>query len=303
MDEWGPVVDAFIDHLLVEEGRSQRTAAAYRQDLASFAKWAMRRGLSAEQAVTREDLQAYQAARQRAGDSERTRARALVAMRKFFRHRVAVGALKEDPTHDLVAPKLPKKLPNVLGRQEIDALFGAIDRDTALGQRDRAMLEILYGSGLRVSELINLPLSALDLRTGILRVNGKGGHDRVVPLGEIGLEAVKTYLDAARGELMGDVDEPPSEMFLSRRGKAMTRQNFFARLRALAVAAGIPRDKVSPHALRHSFATDLLEGGADLRAVQAMLGHADLQTTQIYTHVSRERLRETVERRHPRGSG
>jgi len=303
LSEWDRSIDTFIDHLIVEEGRSPRTATAYRQDLRSFAAWARSEGRRSPKRVDREDLLAYQAVRQGAGDGARTRARALVSLRKFFRHQVARGALSEDPTRDLAAPKLPRKLPSVLGAEEIAALFRAAEDETPLGIRDRAMLEVLYGSGLRVSELVSLPLSGLDRRTGVLRVVGKGGHERIVPLGEVGLASVSHYLKEARPKLICDPDSPPNELFLSRRGTGMTRQNFFSRLRGLAVAAGIPRKKVSPHALRHSFATDLLEGGADLRVVQAMLGHADLATTQIYTHVSRQRLRETVERRHPRGAG
>jgi integrase/recombinase XerD len=169
--------------------------------------------------------------------------------------------------------------------------------------RDRAMLEVLYGGGLRVSELVELPCSALDARGGWLRVFGKGSKERIVPLGEPALEALATYRTEARPVLARASARESDALFLTRRGRGMTRQNFFLRLRGIAKRAGVPTSRVSPHVLRHAFATDLLEGGADLRAVQTLLGHADLSTTQIYTHVSRSRLRDTVERRHPRGAG
>jgi integrase/recombinase XerD len=169
--------------------------------------------------------------------------------------------------------------------------------------RDVAMLEVLYGAGLRVSELVGLPLAGVDLRGLLVRVVGKGRKERVVPMGEVAAEALVRYLERARPVLLGDRSDRDHAVFLTRRGHAMTRQNFFARLRRHARAAGLASDRVSPHVLRHAFATDLLEGGADLRAIQSMLGHADLSTTEIYTHVSRSKLRETVEARHPRGSG
>ncbi|MBW2713789.1 MAG: tyrosine-type recombinase/integrase, partial [Deltaproteobacteria bacterium] len=181
------------------------------------------------------------------------------------------------------------------------SLIDATDPKTALGLRDRAMLEVLYGAGLRVSELIGLDLTSLDPRAGLIRVLGKGNKERLIPLSEIAFERVNEYLRDARPRLLGK--KRSEALFLSRRGGGMTRQNFFARLRQLATQAGLAPERVSPHILRHAFATDLLEGGADLRAVQAMLGHEDLSTTEIYTHVTRGRLRETVEKHHPRGSG
>jgi integrase/recombinase XerD len=189
----------------------------------------------------------------------------------------------------------------VLRPDETEALLRAAEGSDPLALRDRAMLEVLYGAGLRVSELVGLPLGAVDRNSGVLRVTGKGGRDRIVPLGEPALLALDDWLENGRPSLVGS--RSSAATFLSRRGTQMTRQNFFLRLQQLAIRAGLPRDRVSPHVLRHAFATDLLEGGADLRAVQSMLGHADLATTQIYTHVSRGRLRETVERRHPRGRG
>jgi integrase/recombinase XerD len=182
-------------------------------------------------------------------------------------------------------------------------LIEAVDVELPLGLRDRAMLEVLYGGGLRVSELVGLPLSGLDLRGGLVRVMGKGRRERIVPLGEPALRALEEWLERGRPVLARASSRSSDAVFLSRRGSGMTRQNFFSRLRGIARSAGIAQERVSPHVLRHAFATDLLEGGADLRAVQTMLGHADLSTTQIYTHVSRRRLRDTVEQRHPRGGG
>jgi integrase/recombinase XerD len=216
---------------------------------------------------------------------------------------IAQGELAADPLDGVSAPRLERRLPRHLAPEETEALIAAVAGDDPLALRDRAMLEVLYGAGLRVSELVALPLSSVDRRGGLVRVTGKGGRDRIVPLGGAALDALETYLDRGRPDLMGDARRVCDAVFVTRRRRAMTRQNFFTRLRAIAVRAGLPSDRVSPHVLRHAFATDLLEGGADLRSVQTMLGHSDLSTTQIYTHVSRGRLRETVERRHPRGGG
>jgi integrase/recombinase XerD len=202
----------------------------------------------------------------------------------------------------VLSPRLPRALPRRLLPAEIEALLRAADPGSPLGLRDRAMLELGYGAGLRVSELVGLPLAAVDRRAGLVRVLGKGRRERIVPLGEPALDALAAWLADGRPRLLRR-GRATDAVFLSERGTAMTRQNFFARLRLAARAAGIAAERVSPHVLRHAFATDLLEGGADLRAVQSMLGHADLSTTQIYTHVSRKRLRETVEARHPRGRG
>jgi integrase/recombinase XerD len=211
--------------------------------------------------------------------------------------------LESDPFEAISTPRQGLALPKVLRTDETEALLAAVDTSTPLGLRDRAMIELLYGSGLRVSELVGLPLSGFDIRAGLLRVVGKGNKERVVPVGESASAAIQAYLLEGRPLLLGNHPDRDRAIFLSRRRSSMTRQNFFLMLRKLARVAGIPQERVSPHVLRHAFATDLLEGGADLRSIQAMLGHSDLATTQIYTHVSRGRLRETVEERHPRGSG
>jgi integrase/recombinase XerD len=303
-DPLGPGIDAFLRHAALERGLSPRTLDAYGRDLARFAGVLAERGVRSLKAVERRHLQDFLARLEEEGLSARSRARMLVAVRRFLRFLLATGRLDADPSEGIAAPRLARALPRTLRPDETGALLAAARaHDGPLGLRDVAMLEVLYGGGLRVSELVGLPRSALDARSGLLRVSGKGGRERLVPLGEPALDALAAWLAEGRPRLLRRGRGDPESIFLSRQGRAMTRQNFFQRLRGLAREAGIPTDRVSPHVLRHAFATDLLEGGADLRAVQAMLGHADLATTQIYTHVSRARLREIVETHHPRGGG
>jgi integrase/recombinase XerD len=294
-------VEGFLAAAAVERGLAPRTVEAYARDLARFADHLAQRGVEALADVRREHVTGFLGSLERQGLGARSRARALVAVRRWLRHVGAAGAAGDDPCQGVSLPRFDRHLPRVLRPDETAALIEAADPGTPLGLRDRAMLEVLYGSGLRVSELVGLPLSALDARAGLLRVRGKGGRERLVPLGAPGLVALEAWLVEGRPRLVRPGTRTRDAMFLSMRGAAMTRQNFFVRLRELARRAQIDSSRVSPHVLRHAFATDLLEGGADLRAVQAMLGHADLSTTQIYTHVSGARLRETVERRHPRG--
>jgi integrase/recombinase XerD len=299
----GSGIDAFLTHVAVECGLSPRTVEAYSRDLARFAGFLAEQGIRRLQDVRPDHLARFLAWLAAQGLAPRSRARTLVATRRLLRHAGAAQAFADDPALGVREPRVDRALPKVLRPDESAALIGAAGVDGPLGLRDRAMLEVLYGAGLRVSELVALPLTALDRRAGWLRVLGKGRVERIVPLGEPALEAVGDYLEEARPELARRAPRDPEALFLTRRGRPMTRQNFFTRLRGIALRAGLPRERVSPHVLRHAFATDLLEGGADLRVVQTLLGHADLSTTQIYTHVSRARLRETVERRHPRGRG
>jgi integrase/recombinase XerD len=299
----GAAVDAFLAHGAVERGLAPRTIEAYGRDLARFAAWLEERGVGRPEMLAREHVVGFAQALGSRGLAARSRARMLVAVRRFAHFLLATGRLARDPTEGLVAPRMARTLPKVLRPDETERLLGAIDCQAFLGTRDRAMLEVLYGGGLRVGELVELPLAALDLRAGLLRVVGKGRKERLVPLGEPALRALQEYLAEERPRLAQRMRRPTDAVFLSNRGAAMTRQNFFTRLRAIALRAGIPRERVSPHVLRHAFATDLLEGGADLRVVQTLLGHADLATTQIYTHVSRARLRSLVEEHHPRGTG
>ncbi|MBW2444641.1 MAG: site-specific tyrosine recombinase XerD [Deltaproteobacteria bacterium] len=296
-------VDAFLAHAAVERNLSRRTLEAYAHDLARFTSWLETQSVGKLADLERRHVTGFVQHLEREGLGPRSRARALVAVRRFVQHGARNGECVVDPLDGVETPRFPKPLPRILRPDETQALLDAADPDDPLGCRDRAMLELLYGSGLRVSELVSLPLAGLDRRAGLVRVLGKGRKERIVPVGEPALEALELYLAEARPILERVARRDTDAVFLSRRGTAMTRQNFFERLRGLARAAGIPRERVSPHVLRHAFATDLLEGGADLRAVQEMLGHADLSTTEIYTHVSRKRLRETVETRHPRGGG
>jgi integrase/recombinase XerD len=296
-------VDGFLAHASIDRGLSPRTVEAYARDLARFTAFLEDRGVRGLDALRHEHLTDWLAWLEAEGLGARSRTRALVAVRRLLRHLGASGALDEDPSDGLTAPRFDRALPRILRTDEVVALIEAVDPTSPLGLRDRAMLEVLYGGGLRVSELVGLLLGALDLRGGWMRVLGKGSRERIVPLGAPALASVLLYLEQGRPALERAEAGASDAVFLSRRGGPMTRQNFFTRLRGIARQAGVPQDRVSPHVLRHAFATDLLEGGADLRAVQSMLGHADLSTTQIYTHVSRRRLRETVERRHPRGRG
>jgi integrase/recombinase XerD len=296
-------IDAFLAHAAVERGLSQHTIEAYGRDLTRFAQHLSRCGVSRPGAVERQHVSSFLAHLEAEGLGARSRARALVATRTLLRKWQKDGLLGGEPLRGVPSPRVSQPLPRVLRPDESLALLEAADPTTPLGLRDRAMLEILYGCGLRVSELVSLPLAALDRRAGFLRILGKGRKERIVPVGEPALAAVDAWLEQGRPGFARVARRASDAVFLSNRGAPMTRQNFFERLRGLALIAGIPRERVSPHVLRHAFATDLLEGGADLRAVQSMLGHADLSTTQVYTHVSRSRLRDTVERHHPRGAG
>jgi integrase/recombinase XerD len=295
-------VDGFLQHAALERGLSARTLEAYGRDLARFVRFVAKTGVRDVAALERRHVTGFLESLAADGLAPRSRARMLVATRRFVRFLLASGRISRDPSEGVLSPRLPRALPKLLRPEESAALMAAAAGDDPLALRDRAMLEVLYGGGLRVSELVGLPRSGLDARAGLLRVFGKGRRERVVPIGEPALDALARYLDAGRPALARASRRPSEALFLSRRGAAMTRQNFFERLRGHAVRAGLPRERVSPHVLRHAFATDLLEGGADLRAVQAMLGHADLATTQIYTHVSRGRLRELVDAHHPRGA-
>ncbi len=292
---------AFLDCCRIERGLSAHTVAAYGGDLERFVAHAAREGVSAPDRLSREQVSGFLRSLERQAIGPRSRARALVSVRRFVRWLQAEGLLAHDVLEGVKAPKQPRPLPRTLRPDETARLVDAARGDGPLGLRDHAMLELVYSSGLRVSELVGLPLAALDRRRGVVRVLGKGRRERLVPVGDPALEAIERWLEAGRGALARRARRASDALFLSNRGRAMTRQNFFARLRTLALRAGIAGDRVSPHVLRHAFATDLLEGGADLRVVQTLLGHADLSTTQIYTHVSVARLRDSVERFHPRG--
>lgn len=285
------LIDSFLDSLWAERGIAPATAAAYRQDLRQFFSTAA----TALERVCRADVLDALAARMRSGASTASVVRQLSCLRQFFAWAVREGRIGHDPMLDLEAPRRPPSLPGALTARQIEALLAAPRLDTPLGLRDRAILELLYASGMRVSELAFLPLARVNLRQGVVRVAGKGGRERLVPVGESAMEALERWLPVRRKL------RPQGEwLFVSRNGRQLSRQAIWVRIRKLALAAGI-REPVHPHRLRHSFATHLLDNGADLRVVQMLLGHADLATTQIYTHVSRARLKALHSKHHPRG--
>jgi integrase/recombinase XerD len=291
-------INTFLDAIWAESGLSRQTLDSYRRDLEGIARW--REGAAGGlPAADRAALFDYLAWRSRSGYSPRSNARLLSALRAFFAHRVRNGARADDPTALLDPPKLPRSLPKALGESQIDALLATPDAASPLGLRDRAMLELMYACGLRVSELVNLPATAVNLRQGVLRVTGKGSKERLVPLGEEAQHWLERYLTNARPQLAGKRALAP--LFLNASGEAPTRQQFWQLVKRYAGAAGIDPAKISPHGLRHSFATHLLNHGADLRALQMLLGHSSLSTTQIYTLVAREQLKQLHAKHHPRG--
>ena len=291
-----PLIDAFIDSVWLEDGLSALTLAAYRRDLNALAIW-LHTHHSSLSAAVEADLQAYFAHRHT--DTKATSAnRRMTVFRRFYRWTLRDNRLLADPTLKLLSAKQPLRLPKSLSEAQVEALLNAPDTDTALGLRDRAMLELLYASGLRVSELVNLPLLSLNMREGVLRITGKGDKERLVPFGEEAGDWMQRYLDTARGELLASKNS--SAVFVTQRGVAMSRVMFWMLIKKYALLADI-HVPLSPHTLRHAFATHLLNHGADLRAVQMLLGHADISTTTIYTHVARERLKQLHAQHHPRG--
>jgi len=288
-------VAEYLAHLTVERNLSPRTVEAYGRDLRQLVAWLEREGLSIEE-VDRPALRSYIGHRRGEGLSARSAARALSTLRGLFRYLVNTGALEADPATNLEAPRLWRTIPDVLTSADIEALLASADVSKAAGLRDRAMFETMYATGLRVSELVHLTRDRVRLDPGFVRVLGKGSKERLVPLGSAAVEWIARYLREGRPEL--DRHRRP-EIFLNQRGGGLTRQGFWKILRAHGLRAGITTH-VSPHVLRHSFATHLLEHGADLRSVQMMLGHSSLTTTEIYTHVARERLRRLYDQKHPR---
>jgi len=290
------LIEAFLDVLRVEKNLSRNTVESYRRDLIHFTKFLERRAQKKLSKVAEVDIRAFLSAEFDRGQKGRSMARRLSALRMFFRYLLKEKLCSIDPTLKIDLPKLGRSLPKYLSSAEIESLLAQPELGKPLGLRDRGMLELLYASGLRVSELVNLKLGDVHLNSGYVRVLGKGSKERLVPLGRSAMDALKDYLEGARPRL--DKRQLSDALFLSNRGKALSRQQFFLLLKSYARAAGI-RKEVSPHVLRHSFATHLLNNGADLRSVQAMLGHADLATTQVYTHVTPERLK-AIHKFHPR---
>lgn len=291
------LIDEFIDYLAIEKRLSHNTLEAYRRDLDKFAahlKCCRDKDLSL---VGRKDVMVYLSHLKKEGMANSSITRHLVTLRCFYRFLIAEKGLEEDPTTNIDSPSLWKKLPKVLNYQEIEALLSQPNIDTLLGIRDAAMLEVLYATGLRVSELVSLTINDINLEVGYLIAYGKGSKERIVPMGELAVQRVKDYLDQVRPKYSGFKNSPL--LFLNRSGKGLTRQGFWKIIKKYARAAGI-KGETTPHSLRHSFATHLLGGGADLRSVQKMLGHADITTTQIYTHLAKEKLRDLYDKFHPR---
>ncbi len=297
MDE--PLIDAFADALWLEDGLSENTLSAYRTDLARWAAWLRAGPDKGPLEATHADILAYLSQRFAQGSSARSIARLLSSLRRFYRYQLREGAIRADPTARVESPRLGRPLPSVLSEAEVEALLAAPDLGKPEGLRDRAMLELLYACGLRVSELVGLPRVAVDLDRGVAQVHGKGGKQRLVPMGEPAVDWCRRYLAEARPALL-EGQGSSDALFVTARGGAMTRQAFWYRIKRYAREAGIVRP-LSPHTLRHAFATHLLDHGADLRVVQMLLGHSDLSTTQIYTHVARARLQELHRVHHPRG--
>jgi len=292
------LLDEFADVLWLEDGLSRNTLESYRRDLRLFSAWlAADRGRSLLQAQ-RMDLLDYLAYKFQRKARPRSAARLLSSLKRFYRYLLRENRIQADPTLQVESPKLPRSLPKILTEEDVDALLAAPSVETPLGLRDKAMLEALYASGLRVSELVTMTLAQLSQDMGVVRVIGKGSKERLVPVGEEALTWMRRYMDQARPDILAG--RQVDALFVTARGASMTRQAFWYLIRRYAARAGI-RKGISPHTLRHAFATHLLNHGADLRVVQMLLGHADISTTQIYTHIARERLKQLHARHHPRG--
>lgn len=292
------LIDHYLNYLVVEKGLAAKTIEAYAGDLSAFAAYLRRLKIDAIDGADTAVILKYIIDLRKGGRGATTRARHLVTLRGLFKFLYRSGYLKQNPAKLVDLPKSGLKLPTVLNVEEIARLLVAPDLDKPAGQRDAAMLELIYAAGLRVSELTGLRMTSINLEAGFVRVLGKGSKERVVPIGRKAMTRVQAYLKDGRRRLLKELTSP--YLFVARAGKPMTRQGFWKLLKRYALKAGIPQ-RVTPHSMRHSFASHLLEGGADLRAVQVMLGHADIATTQIYTHVAQKRLIEIHKKYHPRG--
>jgi integrase/recombinase XerD len=292
------LADRFINHLIIEKGLAAKTVEAYAGDLAGFLDFLKEHRIRDIALADTAAILKYVIAMRKTGRGARTRARHLVTLRSFFRYLHRAGVLDTNPARLIDLPKSGLKLPEVLDVDQVARLLEAPDTQTPLGLRDAAMLELIYAAGLRVSELIELKVAAVNLEAGFVRVLGKGGKERIVPIGRRAIQGIQAYI--AGGRPLQLKQATSHYLFVARAGRPMTRQAFWKLLRRYALAAGIGQ-RVTPHCLRHSFASHLLEGGADLRAVQTMLGHVDIATTQIYTHVAQKRLIELHRKFHPRG--
>lgn len=292
------VIEAFADVIWMERGLSQNTLAAYQSDLRAFSVWLDRERGRTLVGAERIDLLDYLALLSKEGRKPRSAARLLSCLRQFYQYLLRRGTIGEDPSARVEAPKLGRPLPKSLSEAEVEALLAAPDTEDSRGHRDRTMLEVLYASGLRVTELVTLTPSQVSLTQGVVRITGKGGKERLVPLGEEACAWLRDYMRGPRAALLGV--RSSDYLFPTSRSDCMTRQTFWLLIKRYAVQAGVVKT-LSPHTLRHAFATHLLNHGADLRVVQMLLGHSDLSTTQIYTHVARERLKQLHAHHHPRG--
>jgi integrase/recombinase XerD len=290
------LIDAFCDQLWLADGLAATSLSSYRRDLRAWSAWLGDRGLLS---ATRADVEGWLADQFRAKAKASSVARRLSAVKRFYRLQMERAAMREDPTVRVRAPRKPRRLPKLLSERQVEALLAAPDVDTRLGLRDRAMLETLYATGLRVSELVGLKIAQVSLDVGVVRVIGKGSKERLVPLGDEVASWIERYRKSSRVELAGGGKS--DHLFLTARRGPLTRQAFWLLVKRYATRAGIPAASLSPHVLRHAFATHLLNHGADLRVVQLLLGHADITTTTIYTHVARERLKQLHAQHHPRG--
>ena len=293
-----PVLDEFCDSLWLEDGLSRNTLDGYRRDLTQFQLWLARQPGKALLNADHADIQAYLGHKFRLKAKATTASRLLSSLKRFYRLALRQGKIVADPTLNIDSPKLPRGLPKSLTEDDVEKLLAAPNVEEALGLRDRTMLETLYASGLRVSELVTLKVSQVSQDMGVVRIMGKGSKERLVPLGEEALAWIKRYLGESRPQILGR--RVADAMFVTSRGAAMTRQAFWHLLKRYTMHAALDK-LISPHTLRHAFATHLLNHGADLRVVQLLLGHSDISTTQIYTHVARERLKQLHAKHHPRG--
>ena len=291
------LVDSYLHYLVVEKGLSRNTIESYGRDLRVFLDFVEGRGIRSFREVTRGDVLAFLKELQGRGLSVRSVSRALISLRGLFRFLLLEGHLEEDPVEEMEVPRPPRSLPHVLSLQEVERILEAPDPGTPLGVRDRAMLELLYATGMRVSELAGLAPEGVDIQVGFVRVKGKGDKERVIPIGEVARERLDIYLREGRPRLLKGRESP--YLFVNRQGRGLSRQGIWKLIKRYALQAGV-LTPITPHTLRHSFATHLLERGADLRFVQVMLGHADIATTQIYTHLNQEYLRKIYQQYHPR---
>jgi integrase/recombinase XerD len=291
------ILDEFIDRIWLEEGLARNTLDSYRQDLAQFATWLEKDAAKDLLQVEKFDIQRYLAVKFPIS-KPRSISRLIASLRRLYRFALRENKIAQDPSLQIESPKLPRSLPKSLSEEDVESLLDAPNLDDPIGLRDRAMLELLYASGLRVSELVGVKVTEVSLSEGVVRVTGKGSKTRLVPMGEVAVDWLIRYLKEARPEILEK--RLSDSMFVTQRGAAMTRQAFWYLIKRYALVAGIHKP-MSPHVLRHAFATHLLNHGADLRVVQMLLGHSDISTTQIYTHVARERLKQLHTAHHPRG--